>query len=115
METISLRFTGAIMASCLLGFALTIMPLPEQWANWRPEWLALTLIHWGLLLPRKISLIFAWVVGLLVDAVYGSILGLHAFGFTLVLFMVLRMGPRLWLTVFYISSFWFFCHWAPIS
>jgi len=95
MENISLRFSGAILASFLLALALTILPLSEEWKLWRPEWVAMTLIHWGLLLPKKISLLLAWIVGLLVDVIYGSIFGQHALGFTLVLFMALRLRPRL--------------------
>lgn len=95
MDNISLRFTGAIIISIILALALTIMPLSEEWKVWRPEWIAMTLIHWGLLLPKKISLLVAWFIGLLVDVIYGSILGQHALGYTLVLFMVLRMRPRL--------------------
>lgn len=95
MENISLRFKGAIIVSFIIALALTIMPLSEEWKLWRPEWIALTLIHWGLLLPKKISLLLAWFVGLLVDVLYGSILGQHALGYTLVLFMALRLRPHL--------------------
>lgn len=95
MEYISVRFTGAILVSFLLALALTILPLSEEWKMWRPEWVAMTLVYWGLLLPKKTSLLVAWFVGLLVDVIYGSTFGQHALGFTLVLFMVDRLRPRL--------------------
>ncbi len=95
MENIVLRFTGAILLSFLLALALTILPLSEEWKLWRPEWIAMTLIHWVLLLPKKSSLVLAWFMGLLVDALYGSILGQHALGYTLVVFMTLRLRPRI--------------------
>ncbi len=95
MENTVLRFTGAILLSLLIALALTILPLSEDWKLWRPEWIAMTLIHWALLLPKKMSLLLAWFMGLLVDALYGSILGQHAFGYTLIVFMALRLRPRL--------------------
>ena len=66
----------------------------ESWMLWRPEWIALTLIHWGLVSPQKSSLMVAWFLGLLVDVVHGSILGQHALGFIIVLLMTLRMRPQ---------------------
>ena len=105
MENISLRFKGAIIVSFILALALTIMPLSEEWKLWRPEWIAMTLIHWGLLLPKKTSLLIAWFMGLLVDVIYGSILGQHALGYSLVLFMVLRMRPHLLMDSFFHQQF----------
>ncbi len=95
MEEVNPRFTGALVLSLIVAFALTILPIRAEWGLFKPEWLALTFIHWGLVSPNKSSLVLAWFVGLLVDSVYGSILGQHALGFTIVLFMVLRMRSRL--------------------
>ncbi len=95
MEEITPRFTGAITLSVIIAFALTILPVSEEWILFRPEWLALTFIHWGLVSPSKSSLVFAWFVGLLIDSVYGTIMGQHALGFTIVLFLTLRMRSRL--------------------
>lgn len=95
MQEVSVRFTGAILLSLVIAFVLTILPVPERFEIWRPDWLALTLVHWGLVAPKKISLFLAWVVGLLVDVIQGSVLGQHAFGLLLVLFITLRMRPRI--------------------
>ena len=95
MERAYLRFTGAIIVTLLLAFVLSIVPIKEEWVLWRPEWMALTLIHWALYMPKKSSLILAWFVGLLVDALQGSILGQHAFGFALVVLMTFRIRPHI--------------------
>ena len=95
MKDMSTRFTGAVILSLVVAFALTILPVSEEWSLWRPEWLALTLVHWGLVSPKKSSLILAWFIGLLLDVVQGSVLGQHAFGLLLVLFITLRMRPRI--------------------
>lgn len=92
---VSIRFTGAIILSLLVAFVLTILPVAEAWGHWRPEWIALVLVHWGLVLPKKSSLVLACFVGLLLDVIQGSILGQHAFGLLLVLFITLRMRSRI--------------------
>ena len=92
---VSLRFTGAIIASVILSFLLLLLPLPDEWLLWRPEWVALTFIYWCLKLPKKISIILAWVAGLFIDVFHGSILGQHAMGMVVVVFMSLRLLPRL--------------------
>jgi len=108
MEEVSPRFTGAIVLSLVLAFTLTILPLRPEWTPYRPEWIALTIIHWGLTSPRKSSFMLAWFAGLLVDAIYGSIIGQHALGFTIVLFITLRMRSRLLLDSFFQQSFLLF-------
>ncbi len=95
MEEVNPRFTGAVILSIVIAFALTILPIRDEWELFKPEWLALTFIHWGLVSPKKSSLILAWFVGLLVDSLYGSIIGQHALGFTILLFMTLRMRSGL--------------------
>lgn len=108
MESISLRFKGAILLSIVVAFALSLLPLREEWLLWRPEWVALTLIHWGLFLPKKASLLLAWFAGLLVDAIHGSIMGQHAFGFIIVMLMTLRIRPRILVESFFHQMFLLF-------
>ncbi len=95
MESIQPKFTGAVILSFVIAFALTILPIRAELSLWRPEWLALTLVHWALVTPKKSSFVLAWVLGLFVDTIHGSILGQHALGFTIVLFMTMRMRPRI--------------------
>ncbi|RVU84551.1 rod shape-determining protein MreD [Leucothrix sargassi] len=101
MESFVLRFRGAILVSMLFAFALTLLPLPETLLTWRPEWVALTLIHWVLMQPKKSSIALAWFAGLLLDALYGSSLGQHALGLSVVVFITMRL--RLRINVFTLS------------
>jgi len=95
MAGIKPRFTGAVLLSIIVAIMLTVVPLSEEWVLYRPEWIALTIIHWSLVAPERMSFIMAWVAGLLMDALYGSIIGQHALGFTIVIFMSVRMRTRL--------------------
>jgi len=98
MENYAARFSGAVVVSIVFAFAIAMIPLPETLLKWRPEWVALTLVHWALMLPRKASIALAWVSGLFLDALYGDSLGQHALGLTLVVFITLRLRPRISVT-----------------
>jgi len=108
MEDVLPRFKGAIILSLIIAFVLTILPLRDNWILLRPEWIALTFIHWALVSPSKSSLIVAWFMGLLIDVLYGSIIGQHALGFIIVLLMTLRMRSRLLVDSFFQQLFLLF-------
>ncbi|RTZ66251.1 MAG: rod shape-determining protein MreD [Aquificaceae bacterium] len=95
MNSASLRFPGAMIASIALAFVLLLMPLSDSLLLWRPEWVALAFIYWCLTLPDKVSLFLAWFAGLFIDILFGSILGQHAFTMIIVVYMSLRLLPRI--------------------
>lgn len=78
----------AIVASFIVAFMLTALPLPDWAAPWRPAWVALVLAYWCLALPQRIGVLIAWLVGLLLDVMHGSLLGQHAFGLAIVAYIV---------------------------
>ena len=51
------RFPGAVLLTLVLAFLLTLIPLPEQYEVWRPEWFVLTFVHWALVIREKTSLV----------------------------------------------------------
>lgn len=97
MDKKHLRFPGAIVASMFVAILITLIPLPEFLAAWKPEWVALTLIHWAVVMPKRSSLLVAWFCGLLIDSLFGSssILGQHALGFVIVTFFAVRFSERI--------------------
>jgi len=85
---------AAILASFLIAFMLTALPLPD-WADaWRPPWVALVLIYWCLALPDRVGVGIGWMSGLLLDVMTGTLLGQHALGLTVVAFIALRFHKR---------------------
>lgn len=82
------RGIWAIVASFVVAFMLTALPLPEWAVVWRPAWVALVLAYWCLALPQRIGVLTAWVVGLLLDVMHGSLLGQHALGLAAVAYIV---------------------------
>lgn len=95
MRPLSLLGIFLFLVSLTLALVLEVAPLPEAMHGWRPLWLALVMVFWALEAPRGGSLLLAWLVGLLQDVVYGSLLGLHALFLVIVVFAVLRVQRRL--------------------
>ena len=76
-----------IILSFLIAILLSIMPLPS-WANViRPAWVTLVLIYWTIELPHQINLGTAWLIGLLLDGLNGTVLGEHALALMCVVYL----------------------------
>jgi rod shape-determining protein MreD len=84
-----------ILTSFCCAYLLAVYPLPG-WALWaRPEWVALVLIYWVVALPQRVGIVVAFVAGLVLDIIEGSVLGQNAFSLSLVAFLALVMYQRL--------------------
>jgi rod shape-determining protein MreD len=85
------RGAWIIAATYLVALILTIWPLP-LWAElFRPAWVPLVTIYWCLLLPERVGVIVAFLAGLLVDTLSGTLLGEHALALVLVAWAALWM------------------------
>ncbi len=84
-----------ISLSFLVGMILLILPLPAWASWWRPSWVFLILVYWMLAMPYRVGVGAAWLVGLIVDLLLGTPLGMHAFVFTLLGYFVLKFNPQL--------------------
>lgn len=82
------RGSWTIVASFVVAFMLTALPLPGWAVPWRPAWVALVLAYWCLAMPQQIGVLTAWFIGLLLDVMHGSLLGQHAFGLAAVAYMI---------------------------
>ena len=84
-----------ILATLLIAMALAILPMPA-WAIWfRPAWVLMVLIYWGMSVPHRVSVGVAWFTGLVVDLMSGTVLGEHALAYTVVIYLVGRLHMRL--------------------
>lgn len=97
-----------VIVTLVVGLMLTIMPLPDSVTPFRPDWLALLVIFWAMQLPRTWSVGTAWIVGIVLDVSYGTLLGQHALGLCVIAFLTVRFHllmrvfplPQLAATVF---------------
>lgn len=86
---------GVIILSFVTAYVLTLIPLPAWAMFYRPEWGGLILIYWCLFLPQRVGVVGAWLVGVLMDALTGAVLGQHALAFALIAYITLRWQRRL--------------------
>lgn len=79
-----------IIITLVVGLMLSIMPLPDSVVAFRPDWLALLVIFWAMQLPRTWSVGSAWIVGIILDVSYGTLLGQHALSLCVIAFITIR-------------------------
>ncbi|OGT26703.1 MAG: rod shape-determining protein MreD [Gammaproteobacteria bacterium RIFCSPLOWO2_02_FULL_42_14] len=79
-----------IVTSFLASFFLMMLPLPHALVWLRPPFTFIFLMYWMLASPERCNLGFAFCVGLFLDMLVGTPLGLHALVFVLIGFFVLK-------------------------
>lgn len=84
-------FPASIFVALLLG----LLPLPEAIAPLRPYWLALVLAYWLLEDHERVGLGLAFVIGLIADIAFGTLLGEQALRLTVMTFILQRFRPQL--------------------
>lgn len=82
------RLWLAILLTFGLAMFLTLVPLPGKLAWLNPDWLILCLLAWAMLAPKYVSFTFAWLLGLLMDSVMGTLLGLHPLALIILIYVV---------------------------
>jgi len=79
-----------VVTTIIVALMLMVVPMPDWAAPFRPDWVALTLVYWAMMLPRTWSVGSAWLVGIVLDVAQGTILGQHALALCLIVFITVR-------------------------
>jgi len=85
----------AAILTIIAAFMLAIMPLPSWAIELRPDWVTLVLIYWAMALPERIGVTVAWLAGLMLDVSHGSVMGQHALGLVIVIWVINMQHQRL--------------------
>lgn len=64
------------------------MPLPLSVDVYRPDWVLVVLLYWCLALPARVNVVYAWFVGIVIDVLLGSTLGVHAAAMAISAFII---------------------------
>ena len=86
---------GAFMFTVVVAALLAIIPLPGVVTMIWPFWMALVVIYWSLEFPRYVSLGLVFLIGLVLDFLTVSLLGLNALRLVILAYLVLRFRARL--------------------
>ena len=79
----------AILLSLIFSVILTISTFPL--GSFSPDWTQLFLLYWILAVPLSIGLLSSWIVGLVLDVVLGSTLGINALMYTIISYLVFKI------------------------
>ena len=69
---------ATILCFFVVALIMELAPWPAGFQAFKPSWLVLVLLYWTLALPDRVSIGWAFLLGVLWDIVLGSILGVHA-------------------------------------
>ncbi len=105
-----------VIACIVAALMLAIAPMPDWASPFRPDWVALTLICWAMILPRSYSVGTAWIVGIVLDVAQGTLLGQHAIALCFVVYLTVKFHlqirvfpiPQMSATVFAMLAFYQF-------
>ena len=75
--------------------ALSILPLPWAVQWWQPGWVLLVLVYWLFSQPERMGFFLVFSLGLFLDLLLGSVLGLHALLFVCMAYFILRYHRQL--------------------
>jgi rod shape-determining protein MreD len=90
-----IRNTLIIVVSLMLALNLALLPMPD-WAIWtRPAWVLMVLIFWTMKIPDKVNVGVAWLMGMIVDLLTGTVLGEHALAYAVVTYIVYYLHMQL--------------------
>jgi rod shape-determining protein MreD len=93
--TSSRESRSLIFLTIIAAILLTLLPLPEVLVPFKPYWVAMVVIYWSLETQDMISLGMAFLIGLVLDILSGSLMGLHALSLVVMVFLVQRFRSRL--------------------
>ncbi len=84
-----------IIFSFVIAMILTIIPLPDWLAPFRPEWVALTLAYWCMAIPHRVGVISGFTLGIFLDVLKGAVLGQHALALAIMAYLTLKVHQQI--------------------
>jgi rod shape-determining protein MreD len=90
-----LAFWGSLGVALVLTALALPAALPAELGWFRPQWAVLVLLFWVMMAPEAVGMVSAWLAGLFVDSVTGSLLGQHALTYVFIAWAGLSLYQRL--------------------
>lgn len=89
------RGRGVVAASLFVALCLTILPMPAWAVDFRPQWVALTLLYWTLTRPQQVGVFWAFGAGLAMDVSTGAVIGAHALSLSVLAWLTIELNSRI--------------------
>ena len=78
-----------IWLTLLIGLCVQIIPWSPEYNIFKPHLLMLIMAYWLIALPHRIGMGVAFLLGIVLDLFSGSLLGIHAFIFSCVAYLLI--------------------------
>ena len=78
-----------IWLTLLIGLCVQIIPWSPEYNMFKPHLLMLIMAYWLIALPHRIGMGMAFSLGIILDLFSGSLLGIHAFIFSCVAYLLM--------------------------
>lgn len=102
---VKFKDTFIIFGSIVMAWLLMLFHLPSEWQWMRPEFLTLVLIYWVFTQPQSLGVGIAWLAGLGMDILDGSLLGSHALAMSIVVYFSHQLRNRIRFFPFWQQTF----------
>jgi rod shape-determining protein MreD len=79
----------------IVALTLSVVPLPGAVAAFRPDWVAVVLLYWSLISPRRFGMMTAFWMGIGLDTLSGALLGQHALALLIIVYLSQRFHLRI--------------------
>lgn len=80
-----------IISSIAIAFLLTVLPIPAWAEPFRPAWVMMVMLYWVIILPHRINLFFAWLIGICADLSMGTLLGENALIYLVIAYLAVTL------------------------
>ena len=92
------RDSLVLLVIFFLAMLTEVLHAPRDWPFWlswfRPHFTVLVVLLWATYYPGSINFILIWLLGLLLDVLYGSLLGVNAGLLVLISFLAWKFYER---------------------
>ena len=80
-----------VYTTMFLALLLTLVPLPQFLSVLRPPLIMLVMLYWSTMAPQAGGILAAFIAGLMLDLLQGSLLGEHAFALSFITYLAVRI------------------------
>jgi len=84
-----------LVSTFLVAMIVSLIRWPDWAQSFRPDWVGMVLIYWCLAIPHRVGVGTGFIVGLMEDILYGSLLGQYALAKTVIAFIAVRMHLKI--------------------
>lgn len=84
-----------VWLTILIALFLNLVPMPNWVQRIWPDILAVVMVYWGVFQPRRLGILGAFLLGLIMDVADATLLGQHALSYSVLMFAAMALHRRI--------------------